>query len=76
MVFRIPERIWKGEPVSDDEARMITEVGLPALLLAQKLERLSPRARDTLLNQIEEAHQHELLKRSLDPNKDGAKPEK
>jgi hypothetical protein len=68
-VFHIPARIWKGEPMSDDEARMITEVGLPALLMARKLEKLPPKFRQTILEQIEQAHEHEKLKRAVDPKK-------
>lgn len=55
-VFRIPARIWKGEPVTEDEARAITQFGYQTILLAQKIEALPPRIREALLIQIENAH--------------------
>lgn len=75
-VFGVPERIWKGEPLSDDEVRMLTQVGLPALLLAQKIQSLSPRETTKLLTLVEEAAQNDKMRHELDRNKDKNKSDK
>jgi hypothetical protein len=65
-VFHIPARIWKGEPVTDNEARALSKASLETILIAQKLDELPEKARNTILNQIEDAHEaHEKLQRAL-----------
>lgn len=64
-VFHIPARIWKGEPVTDSEEQALSNINLEHLLLAQKIASLPPKARQNILNQIEEAHDSQEKLRQL-----------
>ena len=65
-VFRIPARIWKGDQLADNEEQALSQANLEDLLLAQKIGRLPKKARDNILNQIEDAaDSQEQLKRAL-----------
>lgn len=54
-VFAVPARYWKGEPMSDQDARALHQVNLETILLAQKIESLPQKVRDELLTRIENA---------------------
>lgn len=65
-VFRVPARIWKGEPMTDREAKALSDFNYETILLAQKIEALPKKDRDALLTQIENAlAHHEELQRLL-----------
>lgn len=68
-VFDVPARIWKGEPMTEDEAKALHQFDYPTILLAQKLEALPPKVRKTILEQIEQAHaQYEEMRRLTQNN--------
>lgn len=65
-VFHIPARIWKGEPMTEAEAKALSQFHYETILLAQKIEGLPKKDRDALLIQIENAHANqEELKRLM-----------
>lgn len=65
-VFHIPQRIWKGELLTDYEQQALSKGTLEDLLLAQKIAALPPKVRANLLNQIEDAYDtQERLKSAL-----------
>jgi hypothetical protein len=55
-VFRVPARYWKGEPMSEGEAKALSDFGYETILLAQKIEALEKRARDAFLTQLDNAY--------------------
>lgn len=66
-VLKIPRGMLRGEPMSADTERAITQFGLDVFLLAQKLVELSPEYRSTLTAQIDERLKLEAsLKKALE----------
>lgn len=66
-VFHIRAGIWKGEPLTEDEEKALSQFDFRHILIAQKLEGLPERVRNNILNQIEDAHEaSEKLKRAGD----------
>ena len=65
-VFHIPARIWKGEPVTDNEEQALSNINLEDILLARKIAALPHKQRATILSQVEDASEaNEKLKRAL-----------
>lgn len=66
-VLRIPRSLLRGEQMSADTERAITQFGLDVFLLAQKIAGLPPEYRDTLNYQIDERLKREMdLKKALE----------
>ena len=64
-VFRIPTGVWRGEALGAQMDNALTKASLEDLLLAERIQRLPKKARDNILEQIEEIlEREEKLKRA------------
>ena len=67
LVFRLPRSLLEGDAIGADMEKALTKVSLETLLLAEKIQRLPMKARDNLLNQVEEIlDREEQLKRAFE----------
>lgn len=65
-VFGVRAGLWKGEPMSDQEAKALSQFGYETVLLAQRIEALPERDRARILAEIDAAHaNHEEIKRLM-----------
>lgn len=66
-VMRLPRSLLRGDPMSVDLERLLTDYNLSTLLLAKKLESLPQRVRDNIYNYIEtEIEREDQLRRAID----------
>lgn len=66
-VMRVPRSLLRGDPMSADLERLLTDYNLSTLLLARKLESLPQRVRDNIYNYVEtEIDREEQLRRAID----------
>lgn len=63
--FRVPARLWRGEPLGAEMERALERFTLADLFLAEKISRLPDKARANILERIEETlEREEQLKRA------------
>lgn len=67
-VFRVPMHILRGEPVSVELEKLLTEYKLSTLLLAQKIESLPKDAYQSVVDHLESLLQREERLQQLRPN--------
>jgi hypothetical protein len=66
-VMRVPRSQLRGDPMSPDLERLLTDYNLSTLLLAKKLESLPQRIRDNIYTLIEnELDREDQLRRAID----------
>lgn len=66
-VLRVPRSLLRGEPVSPELERLLTDYNLSTLLLAKKIEGLPQRVRDNIYNYVEtEIEREEQIRRAID----------
>lgn len=64
---QVPRSLLRGDPMSSDLERLLTDYNLSTLFLAKKLEALPPRVRSNILNQIEnEFEREEQLRKAIE----------
>lgn len=63
--FRVPARLWRGEPLEPEMERALERFTLADLFLAEKISRLPDKTRANILERIEETlEREEQLKRA------------